>query len=292
VKRLFFVFLIMMGFAFLTAIFVSGQQSTDQAAQFRTQTNLVLVPVQVRSKGQHLSGLKQDAFTLLQDGKEQKISVFEEVRTNTDRLKRAPVGPNQFTNELTGKPESARFTVIAVDLINTKALDMNRVRDGLLKFLSQAADTGEPIRLVSIEQKGIRTIHDFTTDPKAIALALQETNKPSGKMTTSSVALNETLQELEIGATLEAAGNTDANPSALATFLHQLDNAKAAEQQVMAFQQRTSRISSLEALQQIALSLSGLPGLKFRIPLQFAGAGRTGGGISRLQPGDGGLCIR
>lgn len=248
-------------------------QKSDQTPQFRSETNLVLVPVQVRNKGQFVPGLKQDAFTLLQDGKEQKISTFEEVRTTTERLKRRPVDPNGFTNELVGSPETARYTVIAIDRINTTTLDMMRLREGLLKFLAQAADTGDPIRLVSIELGGIRLVQDFTTNPKVIAAALQRANNPTGKLDESKSTLNDSLHDLEVSGTA-----TYDDPSQLANFLSNLDKAKQAEQAVSAFQQRTARINALEALQQLALSLSGLPGRK---SLVWASSGYPFGSMIR-----------
>ncbi len=244
---------------FLAGISVSPAFSQQTpGSTIKTQTNLVLVPVEVRNKGQHVPGLAKDAFTLTQDGKEQKIAVFEEVRTTTERIKRVPVAPNQFTNELVGNPQTARYTVLAIDRINTKTIDLARVRDGLLKFLDKAADNGEPIKLVSIELNGIRTIHDFTTDPKAIAIALQKASTNTQKIEHSSSELNAVLQELDAAATL------DPNMSAerLQQYLTSLDRVKQGEQDIMAFQERTARINSLEALQQIAQSLSGLPGRK------------------------------
>jgi VWFA-related protein len=236
-------------------------QAPDQNPSFRTQANLVLVPVQVRTHNEHVPGLKQDAFTVLQDGKPQKISVFEEIRTTTQRLQRAQVGPREFTNELVGSPETARYTIIAIDRINTGAMDMNRVRQGLTTFLTHSADTGEPIRLISVELNGIRMLQDFTTDPKAIAAALERSTKGIGKSEQSSVNLDETLAERENLVLSEAAsGNLSADQ--VARYLQTLDNTKDQEQSMIAFQERSARINSLEALQQVALSLTGLPGRK------------------------------
>lgn len=264
-------------FAALFAASLTAQQS-DTAPRFRTETNLVLVPVQVRSHGQHLSDLKKESFVLLQDGKPQKISVFEEVRTTTQRLQRVPVGPNEFTNRLLGSPETARYTIIAIDRINTTTMDMQRLRTGLMQFLSHAADTGDPIRLISIEAKGIRIIQDFTTDPKTIAVALQRANTPAGQAQPSSVMLDETLQEAEATATANSQNNSDAGGERLAAYLQRLDSLKDSEQNMIAFQQRSQRISSLEALQQIALSLAGLPGRK---SLVWASSGYPFASISR-----------
>src|SRR5690349_11479917 len=87
-------------FPFLFLSSVPGQQGET----FKSQTNLVLVPVEIRSHNQHVAGLDKDKFTLLQDGKPQKIAVFEEVRTTTERLKKVAVGPQQFSNEYLGSP--------------------------------------------------------------------------------------------------------------------------------------------------------------------------------------------
>jgi VWFA-related protein len=241
----------------LTTFSLVAQQAATSTPSFRSQTNLVLIPVQVRSHGQHVSKLKQESFTLLQDGKPQKIAVFEEVRTSTQRLQRVPVGPREFTNQLLGTPETARYTVIAIDRITTATLDLVRVREGLSRFLTHSADTGEPVRLISIEDRGIRLLQDFTTDPKAIAMALQRSTKGAGQTEQSSVTLDESLQEVEA-----AVISDNASGDKVTQYLKGLDSAKDSEQRMLAFQERTTRINSLEALQQIALSLSGLPGRK------------------------------
>jgi VWFA-related protein len=249
--------------AFFTLLFnlAAFGQAPTQTPSFRSQTNLVLIPVQVRNHNEHVAGLTQDAFTILQDGKPQKLSTFEEVRTTTERLRRAPVGPREFTNELAGSPETARYTIIAIDRINTGAMDMNRVRQGLTAFLAHTADTGEPIRLISIELNGIRMLQDFTTDPRAIAAALERATKGAGKSEQSSVNLDETLQERENLVLSEAAAGS-LSPDQVAHYLQTLDNTKDQEQNMLAFQARSTRIDSLEALQQVALSLTGLPGRK------------------------------
>lgn len=232
----------------------------QQAPSFRSQTNLVLVPVQVRDHGQHVSGLKQEAFTLLEDGRPQKIATFEEIRTSTQRLRPMPVGPREFTDQLLGSPETARYTVIAIDRMNTAPLDMMRVRDGLTKFLTEASDTGEPIRLISIESNAIRLIQDFTTDPSLIRAALKRATSGSGASPEqSSIGTDEYTREVEwaLNTTTDSA-----EAARLANLLAVLDKAKQLDNARLAFQERETRLTSLDALQQVALSLSGFPGRK------------------------------
>jgi VWFA-related protein len=236
---------------------VSGQQGET----FKSQANLVLVPVEVRNHNQHVAGLDKDKFTLSQDGKPQKITVFDEIRTTTERLQRVPVGPQEFTNQYQGSPATARYTVIAIDRINTTTMDMQRLRQGLMKFLSQVADSGEPIRLIAINSSSIEMLQDFTTNPKVLAMALDRNKTSAGKAMESSTSLNEGLALVESVLVNNAATDEQA-AGALATRLQQLDNAKELEQRQIAFKQRSSRINSLEALQMVAQSLVGLPGRK------------------------------
>ena len=238
---------------------LNAQEAASPVPSFRSQTNLVLIPVQVRSHSQHVPNLKQGSFTMLQDGKPQKISVFEEVRTTTQRLQRAPVGPKEFTNEFLGSAQSARYTVIALDLVNTAPLDLNRVHDGLTKFLAHTVDTGEPIRLISIGNNGLVMLQDFTTDPKAIGAALNRGTSSAAKAEQSSVGLDEHTQEAAVAFN---SSKDAAEAARLKMVLDALDHAKENENRAQTFQERSARISSLEALQQIAQSLAGIPGRK------------------------------
>jgi len=215
---------------FLTALLpftliasVSGQQ----AETFKSQTNLVLVPVEVRSHNQHVAGLDKDKFTLLQDGKPQKIAVFEEVRTTTERLKKVAVGPQEFSNQYQGSPATARYTVIAIDRINTTTMDMQRLRMGLTKFLTQAADSGEPIRLIAIDSSRLEMLQDLTTNPKVLAMALDRTKTPAGKVTENSTHLNESLAQAESTIVNNPQGDSEeAQASYVASRLAQLDTIK------------------------------------------------------------------
>lgn len=253
--------------------------AAQQGDTFRSQSNLVLVPVEVRNHNQHVSGLEQSKFTVLQDGKPQKVAVFEEVRTTTERLKKVAVGPKEFTNEYQGNPATARYTIIAIDRINTTTMDMQRLRMGLQKFLTQVADSGEPIRLIAINSSSIDILQDFTTDPKVLAMALERSKTSAGQMKVTSTSLNEGSAELENILVNNPVGETeDAQAQYVAMRLAQLDAVKNQEQNAIAFRQRSSRLNSLEALQMVAASLTGLPGRK---SLVWASSGYPFGMIVR-----------
>ncbi len=87
------------------------QNSTDSETTFTSNSELVLVPVQVLDySGRPLHGLKQEDFVLKSDGKPQHIGLFEEMQTppapatkpplilvSTSDAAPAPL-PEKFTN--------------------------------------------------------------------------------------------------------------------------------------------------------------------------------------------------
>lgn len=236
-------------------------------SSFTSRADLVLVPVHVTRHGEHVAHLAKEAFTLSQDGKPVKVAVFDEVRTSNERLLRVTVPPGEFSNELEGNPNAARYTVIAIDTINTSPMDMNRLSQGLLKFLSRTADSGEPIRLVMITPAGITMVQDFTTDPKILAAALKLVRSSEGRDNLGNKTLSTLIREMQAEA--ERKGDTASLIGAGAL--------EDSEERSISFQERNRRLSSLEMLQQLALSLTGLPGRK---SLVWASSGYPFGGAA------------
>jgi VWFA-related protein len=241
----------------------AAPQQTQPSATFTSRSDLVLVPVHVRRKGEHVAGLKKEAFTVLQDGQPQPIASFEEVRTTTERLQRAQVATGQFTNRLEGNLATARYTVIAIDRVNTTTMDMIRLRSGLMKFLTQATSSGEPIRLVAINMSSIEILQDFTTNPSVLAAALERARTPAGRETPAADPSNNDAMRLASAQAAALASNSDVdNSGRIAALLSAAEDRQIQAQREATYRDRSSRISSLEALQAIAMSLSGLPGRK------------------------------
>lgn len=241
-----------------------AQQQTQTTPTFTSRTDLVLVPVHVRRKGEHAAGLKKEAFTILQDGQPQTIATFEEVRTTTDRPQRPLLPAGQFSNRLEGNLAAARYTVIAIDRVNTTMIDMNRLRDGLMKFLTQTVEAGEPIRLVAINVSSIEVLQDFTTSPQMLAAALERARTAAGKAAGPvDPTMNDATRLAEAEAAAVASATTEGDTtSKVDAILKAAEDRKIMSQRETTFRDRTTRLSSLEALQAIALSLSGLPGRK------------------------------
>jgi VWFA-related protein len=264
-------------FALATVCPGAPPQSKD-TPKFTAQAELVLVPVIARKDGQHLAALKQEDFTLLEDGQLQSIAVFEEVHPVLPTRLR---GPAEFTNvRPSGAPE--QMTIIAIDTINTAPLDQAYLKQEIVKFLDSASETGEPFALVAITQNGIHVLQDFTTDPKQVAAAVRR--QPLRH------AANETPGAQPLDAT-PCAANDGCPPGAdLSAAMRELQDwtaLKTNEEPFEIFRDRTTRIDTVSALLQLAQSLRALPGRK---TLVWASSGiQALGGVSRLFSGARGL---
>ncbi len=245
-------------FALLAGIFgllASGteQKSSAPIPKFTARTELVLVPAVVTDKsGAHISGLKQDDFTLLENGSERKITVFEEITTSNVRPQRTPQPKNVYTNMIEAGTETAprRVTILALDFINTPIPDQAYAKQQLLKYLAESADTSEPIALVAVTRSGMRIIHDFTTDPRVLRAAI-------GKVRGSP------QQGVEASADLDTLQASDDMSAALGPEADALVQAfEQAQQNFTAFQRRVAATYTLEALLQIANAVNGIPGRK------------------------------
>ncbi len=68
----------------------------EGTVEFRTQTTLIQVPVVVTDKnGNHIRGLTKDDFHITENGKEQKISTFEELVASNNKIAPAPTQPDE-----------------------------------------------------------------------------------------------------------------------------------------------------------------------------------------------------
>src|SRR5580704_8801532 len=140
--------------------------------KFAAGAKLVLVPTLVTDKsGNHISGLKQEDFTVLENGAEQKLATFEEITSDPHRLSR-PKNPNEFNNALAGGTSARRVTLIVLDLINTPFLDQVNARTELLKYLTKSVNEREPTGLYTLTRSGVQVVHDFTSDPRILVAAL------------------------------------------------------------------------------------------------------------------------
>jgi VWFA-related protein len=252
----------------------SQSKENNSDFKFTARTELVLIPTLVTDKsGNHIAGLKQADFTVLENGVEQKISTFEEVTSDPHRLSR-PGNPNEFGNALAGGTSAGRVTLIVLDLINTPFLDQASARKELLKYLTESLDQREPTGLYTLTRNGIQVVHDFTGDPRILAAALHKVKGDTYEMVDSP----ETVEGLTGTATPDGSTGMPVAPqhgstgnAGVAREAQKLQTMmEDSELNFQSFEQRLAITYTLEGLQQIAQTLVGIPGRKSLI---WAGGG-------------------
>jgi VWFA-related protein len=233
------------------------KEKDNSDVKFTARSELVLIPTLVTDKsGNHISGLKKEDFTVLENGAEQKVATFEEIASDAHRWSR-PRNPNEFSNSLVGEPSARRITLLVLDLINTPFMDQAYARKDLLKYLTQSVDRREPTALYTLNRSGIHVVHDFTTDPRVLIAAL---HKVKGD-TTQTVDTPEDVEA--VAGTASPDGSAGVDPGAVQTEAQKLQTMmEDAELNFQSFQQRLAITYTLQGMQQIAQTLAGFPGRK------------------------------
>jgi VWFA-related protein len=176
--------------------FLAGysQSSTSKQPQdvmhsdqtLRTNTRLVVVDVVVTdSKGQPVPDLKASDFTLLEDGKPQKISGFnfEHPGGAPTPTAQAQLPPSVVTNA--PKFQSNSLNVILFDTVNGDFAEHAYARDQLLKFLN-SAELGRPVAIFALQNQ-LKLLHDFTTDNKSLSAAVAKYRPPAQTINSESM---------------------------------------------------------------------------------------------------------
>jgi VWFA-related protein len=259
-------------FVFAGAGYKNNDKQNTSEVKFSAGAKLVLVPTLVTDKsGNHISGLKQEDFTVLENGAEQKIATFEEITSDPRRLSR-PRNPNEFNNALAGGASARRVTLMVLDLINTPFLDQANARKELLKYLAQSVDQREPTGLYTLTRSGVQVVHDFTSDPRILVAALHVVRGDSYEMVDS----DETTEAITgtaspdgnsgapSGASSKSGGSSKGNSQAAVQGEAQKLQSMMEDSELnfKSFEQRLAITYTLDGLQTVAQALAGVPGRK------------------------------
>jgi VWFA-related protein len=224
--------------------------------EFRSQTILVQVPVVVTDKyGSHMRGLKREDFRIFENGKEQKVSTFEEIVSTNAQFPVAAAKPGEFSNLTLSEQQPRTVTVIALDTVNTPFLDQYTGRRELVKYLAESLDSGQVLALMIITSHGLKIVQGLTGDSTKL---LEVLKKVSGE--------TPAMQNIGIDAQAEANAG-DMSPISMSSFGS--DPAAAMDAFIehgdaiySQFQQQNAIETTMNAFLGIAWSLSGVPGRK------------------------------
>ena len=233
----------------------SSQQPAQSGITLHAQARLVVLDVVVTDARQNpVHNLTAANFTVLEKNAPQRIISFEEhsAISPAEAAKAAPtptLPPGIFTNYSPVPPGSA-VNVLLLDALNTPMRDQAYVRDQLKQYLNHARPD------VRIAIFGLTTrldlLQGFTSDPELLKSFVNK------KLPKASPLLDDQAggggQPESLSDTLSNFG--DPNMETLISNMQQFE----AEQQTFKIQLRTRY--TLDAMNQLARYLSGIPGRK------------------------------
>jgi VWFA-related protein len=154
--------------------------STSQS--LRSSSDVVRIDVEVTDKsGKAVKGLTSDQFTITDDGKAQKISIFTysdiesiETASTTDAkpIVVAVDSPTPVPQEtLDSQIQNRRLIVLFFDLTSMQTDDLQRAHDGALKFVQKQMTKADLVSVIVYSTK-LTVWADFTNDQAKLEKAV------------------------------------------------------------------------------------------------------------------------
>ena len=236
----------------------AAPDDSSPTSTLRINSRAVLVDLIVTDrKGNPVTGLTRDAFTVTEQGKPQRIAYFEE---HTEAPASAPMEmprfpPDVFSN-FSPFPLPAAVNVLLLDSLNTRIESQAVVHQQAMKFLKDLKP-GSRMAIFTMA-KGLHFVRGFTDDPALLFAALG--NKKNNEVQSSEMlkGQEETNAQANLVAMMSSPvgnGATAADPlmiQALQGFIQENDTS-----------QETDRVLlTLQNLQRLAIFLGGFPGRK------------------------------
>jgi VWFA-related protein len=187
---------------------LSAQQASEEipGITIRTSTRLVVVDVVVRSKkGQPITGLKAEDFTVEENGKKQKIATFTPPGAIQATPAQAPP-PGILSNHPEFLKPAGPPTVLLLDAANSGFLDQSYGRSQMMKYALEQSQSGRPMAVMALSDR-LYVLQNFTTDPKVLMTAVNnlrpqsqilQPGAPPPRLTADSGLSNASLQALSV----------------------------------------------------------------------------------------------
>ncbi len=251
----------------------TSNRDTQSIPTFKAKARLVLLDVVVtNNKGEPVSGLKKEDFEILEDGKAQTISGFEEHRAAPPQQIHLPPMPAGVYTNFPVVQAADSVNIILLDALNTPSKDQAFVHSQMLKYV-KGIPTKTRVAIFTLASR-LRMLQGITTDSSALLAVLNDDKAlphPS-PLLPSPVEKDAYQRYIEFKAENGSAPPQDQS-LALAS-VDPINSAKAFQADLNALLIESRITVTLEALQQLARYLSGVPGRKNVI--WFSGSFPTG----------------
>jgi VWFA-related protein len=238
---------------------VTAQQALadEPSITIRTNTRLVVVDVVVTDKkGQPVAGLKAEDFTVEENGKRQKVSLFVAPGAGNEP-KPAPAPPGVLSNRPENVGPAGVPTVLLLDAANSPFKDQAYARSQMLKYVVEQGQSGHPMAVLTLTDQ-LRVLQQFTSDPQVLLTAIKNL-RPQEQILQSPGAAPESHGVTTGIDRPGGGGGSGASSSAIAS-------AQAAAQQFagiqVGFNLERRTLITIEAMKGLTRILGGLPGRK------------------------------
>jgi VWFA-related protein len=232
---------------------LSAQQVSAEIPDItiRTSTRLVVVDVVVKDKkGQPVTGLKPEDFTVEENGKKQKIATFTPPGANQGSPQTPP--PGILSNHPEFLKPAGVPTVLLLDAANSSFKDQAYGRGQMLKYALEQNVAGKPMAVMTLTDQ-LRVVQNFTTDPKILTGVINNLRPQSPILQPGAPVPASTYSGSDSG--LHGAGTAQAVASAQAALAGFQD-------MVSTYNLDRRTVITLQALQDLSRMLSGFSGRK------------------------------
>lgn len=225
----------------------SPAKTHPSTATFRTNARVVLLDVVVTDKsGKPVHGLKSQDFSIVEDGKVQRLKGFEERGAQAPKkAASAQLPPNTYTNYVASE-EPGAVNVILFDTLNTDRQTLSRGRKQLLEYLS----TIPPNTKVALFTLGneLHLVHGFTEDT-------EELKEAAKHLSSTPNPIFRQAREVSEDKALAAEVGLTQNPKMYAAFVSYLWGEYEGRNE-------SRTLVTMQALRQLAQTLAVVPGRK------------------------------
>ena len=240
----------------------AAPDSGNTVATIKSKVRLVLVDVVVTNgKGEAVTGLQKQDFEILEDGKPQTISTFEEHHgAPPTQIKVPPMPPHVYTNfPVTQTADSVN--VLLLDALNTPSRDQSYVHSQMIKYM-KTIPPGTRVAIFTLASR-LRMLQGVTTDSSELLAVLNRAQAgPQQSPLLPSNAETDADQRMIDFMIENSSGPGGSAPTLAMAAVDPINAMKQFLADTAAFQTEQRVGITLQALQQLARYLSAVPGRK------------------------------
>jgi VWFA-related protein len=159
----------------LAAAFLQSQTPPSQVPvpTIRANTRMILVSVVATDKSGPVTDLTSQDFSVLEDGKPQKMAAFAfEHPALTEQKAETPLPSGVYTNRPNYLRPAGPLTILLLDALNTQERDQRYFRQELLHYLQNQVKPGQRLAVFVLGSQ-LHLLQDFTSDPALLRAAVE-----------------------------------------------------------------------------------------------------------------------